>query len=392
MTPLSFTFPQTKESILFKKASPERASLKTSASPSRLSPRTSEPPSTSTSRRMTPTSSNSPSPLFATTTLPSITSRQSSIQREADSTRTGSRRRSSTHRRPSLTGSPSASLRHVGEGALDESDSSSSSSGDGGGEGKGSGEEESSVGQHMTSPTLNLSRITPAHPSPLSKERWIEDEAGEDREDEASPSPRSTDSESGSSNSPLPRPKSSRWNSNRMRTRSHSSTTKSLAAASMPRSLVKQDSHSSIRTVTAGDLSFQEDILVKSPVRSTFRVRHGRKKSQAISELMFSPEDQTDDQSAIPDRTPHFTDRSQDIVRANEKRYREIGWDVLRNILELFADEVPLYLFSVSAQLILCRETFRCVLSSPLWHHRNYDSSNAEESASWTHTLVRLLH
>lgn len=81
-------------------------------------------------RRVTPNSSATSSPRYATGTLPTPTSqRHPSLlgRRESDSGLGASRRRPSVHRRPSISTISSGtgdSLRHVGEGALDSSDSS----------------------------------------------------------------------------------------------------------------------------------------------------------------------------------------------------------------------------------------------------------------------------
>jgi hypothetical protein len=241
------------------------------------------------------------------------------------------------------------SLRHVGEGALDDSDSSGSV-GKGGDDAilSESSDEGSSL-RPLISPALGPTGVIPANPSPLSRvagqQRWTEDEADgakggdEDDDDEASsPSPRSTDTESGASSSPHRQTKSNRLSKRNSRTksRSRSSTVARLAAPSFPR-LMHRDSHSSIRTVTAGEVSFREQDSAK--VLETAG-NHKRQKSQAMSELVLQPEPAgTEQKEGSPDPT-QWTERKTEVVRAEENKLREIGWNALREALEDFADEV----------------------------------------------------
>ncbi|KAL7280934.1 hypothetical protein ACG7TL_005883 [Trametes sanguinea] len=256
-------------------------------------------------RKITPTSSTASSPRKASTGLPSVPAalfarRESATAAAQPPTRP---RLPSSFRRPSfstqsiLSGhseSPSdnlrASLRHVGEGALDDSDSSESGSNEDATEGvddpKGASDHEGdstapSASSRATSATY-LHRTTTAHPSPLSrvagKQTWTEDE----KDDEDSPSPGSTsesedggtyyqdeDDESGgerrlasmpASTSTSRRPslaRTKRRSSTRSKTRSRSSTVASLAVSPAPRTpfsgsrrVARQESRSSIRTVT----------------------------------------------------------------------------------------------------------------------------------------------
>ena len=213
-------------------------------------------------------------------------------------------------------------------------------------------------------------------PSPLSRvagrRHWTEDE-GEEREyddedeDEASPSPgsTSTDAESTDSNPPRRRRKSSSSLSNsksrrrakRIKSRSRSSTVASLVVPH----LARQQSSSSIRTVTAGEVSFREDghALKKE---DTFRdVRGGvrtqaQAQAQSESEFGLDPvvvegngavaetgETQARTETEDVDLA-RLTDRLLEVVRTDEKRFRELAWDALREALEEYADEVCVFM------------------------------------------------
>lgn len=195
-----------------------------------------------------------------------------------------------------MSPSDRSSMRHVGEGVLDDSDSAESDFiGDGedeGGDdtaGMNTSGEEDHAGTQVVSVGVNVPRAFPT-PSPLSRllghQSWTSDDTekgkggskesdADDSDDEnnimearfrsdeegSTPSPQSTDTDSVGGNVSLVRrarsssnalnpARSRRWSSaqhNKMR--SHSSTIASLAAP--PRSLSHHDSHSSIRTVTA---------------------------------------------------------------------------------------------------------------------------------------------
>jgi WD repeat-containing protein 24 len=258
-------------------------------------------------------------------------------------------RRHSFHRRPSFSiASASASdrsggsLRHVGEGALDDSDSSGSS-GENEKKGDASSDEESNSIQPLISPQVWPTGNVPAHPSPLSNvagQQLVDDEG--QREDESSPSPRSTDTESSSYGFPPPRPKSLRRNSGRMKSRSRSSTVASLAAGVINRHLTKKDSHSSIGTVVAAEPSFREENQSKDVSQAAPVSSHTRQRSQGVlSEFMLVPEERSEEKEVVPAQpASQLSDRRPDIVRAEENRFRELGWDILRKQLNFFADEV----------------------------------------------------
>lgn len=102
------------------------------------------------------------------------------------------------------------------------------------------------------------------------------------REETISPSPKSSDTASSGTGSPVVRPKSQRRNLNRVKTRSRSSTGTSLVPPPLfRRPVVKQESHSSLRTVLAGDQS--HDVNADS--------LHSRQPSQAIPPgILLSPD------------------------------------------------------------------------------------------------------
>jgi hypothetical protein len=332
--------------------------------------------SISSSRKMTPASSKSTSPRHAPAPLPPNTPRRSSVFGGRDLLESELLRRGSLSllRRPSISiSTPSVhstspgektggdSLRHVGEGALDDSDSSSAS---GSSESEGGVDDEggSSDGEYpIRSPGLPHMKTVPT-PSPLSRvagrQHWTEDEGDGAREyedeDEASPSPGSTGSDSSGSSSLPRRRKSSGSNSHsrprrqvkRFKSRSRSSTVALLAAPAPPRP-ARQHSNSSIRTVTAGEVSFRELERDGHGLKGegTFRdARGGILQTQSE----FGPGSVIEDgiQSGIVAAESEdmdlakLTDRLVEVVRADEKRYRGLAWDAIRQALEGFANEV----------------------------------------------------
>lgn len=240
--------------------------------------------------KTTPASSNNTSPHHGllplpppmtpvTARIPAYLGRRESLDASINGL-PGFSRRLSTYRRPSMSysASPSSSsLKHLGEGALDDSDSSSSSESDGDDEQKDMTweDEESDTRKTHISPAVLAARIS--HPSPLSRvagqHRWEgKDEAKneENDDDEASASPRSTDSEvsdGGSTSVPRPGTLSSRRVFRRnsasvaakktLKSRSLSATIQNQPASSgrlsnsSQKPLARQESSSSIRTVTA---------------------------------------------------------------------------------------------------------------------------------------------
>ena len=308
-----------------------------------------------TSRRLTPNSSTSPSPRHLPVSLPPSTPRMSSLVGRRASIDSNVSSRASTKRRASMSinlgsnASPTdrsiSSLRHVGEGVLDDSDSSSSGIED---------DDEVAVGLH-----LNSLRTIPA-PSPLSHHVWTEDEEdaidGEesDDDDSSSPSPQSTDTDSDSPPSPNKTrrfSRVSRRNSGRIKSRSQSFTVASLAA--LPRPLMHQDSYSSIRTVTAGETSFtgQEASSGFQPEIGSPRQRsiagHGRQRSQAISELMLNGAKSTlvvdqDERNGLPDDS-RLSERRIETIMVEDLKFKETTLCALREALEAFAEDVCFY-------------------------------------------------
>ncbi|KAG7089936.1 hypothetical protein E1B28_011566 [Marasmius oreades] len=293
-------------------------------------------------------------------------------------------RRPSAHRRPSNSthsASPStSSLRHVGEGALDDSDSSSSGEeededgfeDDSVGRDPGHEEEEPTALRPLVSPALGPLRVS--HPSPLSRvasRRWTDGENetdGKEEEDEASPSPRSTDSEGdgkniwSSSTSKRKRPASNRRSSGvKLKTRGRSSTLASLQTmssrqSSTKSSLLRHDSLASIKTVTASaadvsvkDFEDQPPSKIRSDEASKDlrHTKHSRDKSLAISELVLA-----DDGDHASVREPALSCRNQELITADEERYRDIVWVALRESVDLFADEGDVQLCAMLAILV----------------------------------------
>jgi hypothetical protein len=295
-------------------------------------------PSHSVSRHRTPASSASPSPRHPPVSLPPITPRRPSIFTRRNSADTG---RAAMPRQPSVTlgsssnahshsASPSdrSTPRDVGEGVLDSDSDSSSSGSDGDGEGDetagvNSTDDESSFKPHTSPGPGGPKPLTT--PSPLSRvsnnQMWNVNgdefkRAHGDNDDEddldTSPSPQSTsDTEtdvmrsissrkllglrSRSHSSSIQRTKRSSV-SRLAKSRSRSSTVASLAAQPQrPKPLMHQDSHSSIKTVTAGETSFHDQHngdmrtdLDPPGQNEESRPGHGRQKSTPISEFMLN--------------------------------------------------------------------------------------------------------
>ncbi|KZT07377.1 uncharacterized protein LAESUDRAFT_677793 [Laetiporus sulphureus 93-53] len=313
-----------------------------------------------TSQKGTPTSSTSSSPHYSTSALPASQLSVGSLsRRESDAAYTSATRRrlSSSYRRPSFTtasiysahsDSPNAStrslssLKHIGEGALDDSDSS-----DSGGEdaifddpSRSGSDGEGQPYRSMTS-SNSLSRTNIVTPSPLSQvvgqTTWTEDE----RDDSDSPSPGST-SESDSSDYATTslRSKVSR-STKRNKTRSRSSTVASLAAPSSTHTLVKQDSYSSIRTVTAGnppglergrDHSFRGDISLRSLLDRP-------ESTKALSIHQRAGSVLSNDMAGRSGSGEQMDPELVQVVRETESRFRELGWEAFREMFEAMAGE-----------------------------------------------------
>ncbi|KAF5368038.1 hypothetical protein D9758_004483 [Tetrapyrgos nigripes] len=346
-------------------------------------------------RRVTPGSSAHSSPHQGSSALPPspLTSKHPSYLGRRESVDSGlsvasssrlsggaasSSRRLSSLRRPSVstTHSPSSlSLKHVGEGALDDSDSDSSS-GSGvsgvGGVGKSGGpfsddEEEASNLRPLISPALVPTRI--ANPSPLSRvirhHRWVQLEDGMDERDDDggdTPSPRSTDSESisdvdvgGNAATPhairtiMTRRRSSTTAIKRKsKSRSQSSfgipkaNRSSSASGVVPLGIGGDDREQSVSTESKTG-------VIKEPRSAT---NHHREKSVAVSELILNDGDSTSVPGSSEALVITWTQRDPEIVVAEEKRFRQITWDALRGSLEDFAESGDVQMCAMMAMLI----------------------------------------
>ena len=282
---------------------------------------------------------------------------------------------------PSMASASDRSLRHVGEGALDDSDSSDGAASESVAESHAS--EVDHVEAPLTAPvklrvskarSMSAGRVGPAHPSPLSRlagqQQWIEDDDRAGRstapapvpcptghikrpiEDE-SPSPVSSDTDgerSDESEGEVPqravRMKSrsrSRKAARRFKTRSRSSTVASLAAAPLPlvvsparsspsraaavspktcAALERTGSQSSVQTVIAASLREQEN----EGVGESGKVVAGDGGSGMWTEMSY--------------------ERKVAAVE-EEGKLREAGWRALREALEEYADEVYFFFLFV---------------------------------------------
>lgn len=212
-----------------------------------------------------------------------------------------------------------------------------------------------------------MGRTGPAHPSPLSRlagQRWTEDEddgGKEHEDDEASPSPGSTDTDgeghSGRDSECSTRPQKvgvkaasvtrtrPRKNSSarRLKSRTRSATVATLAVplpspaqpVSESSHLVKQASHSSIRTVTAGSVREQE--------QNTELIHHDEDVSQADAD--------TDDYQAWRD----MTESRRRAVMEEEAQLRGAAWHALREAVEEFAEAGDIQMCAMLA-LIAAKE------------------------------------
>ncbi|TFK81768.1 hypothetical protein K466DRAFT_501579 [Polyporus arcularius HHB13444] len=363
---------------------------------------------------ITPTSSTASSPRKSSTGLPSVPAAILARRDSSSGLPPPMRPRlPSSFRRPSFSTqsihsaqseSPSdslrshLSLRHVGEGALDDSDSDENDSDDetaddtqhaGDGEGDGEPHPQSSAFSLRGPNTPHLYRTTTAQPSPLSRlavsqQNWTEDE----KDDEDSPSPASTsagsseEQESDDARARIPGSglarrssavRMKRRSSTRSKTRSRSSTVASLAAATPPpfRRVVRQDSQSSVRTVTAGELTpagtlgradgtLQREDTIRdlagaraASVRASSSSLHQRARSQA-SNFLFDV-DKGDGSMGV--QTPFSTARSQSdrtrgAIREAEDRLRDLAWGIMRERFEQYADEGDLIMCAMLALVV----------------------------------------
>lgn len=248
-----------------------------------------------------------------------------------------------------------SSLRHVGEGVLDDSDSSSpkGDEDDEADETAGVKPSDPEIFRPAHSPHLTSLRMMTA-PSPLSRvagrHAWTEDELegeGNDDDNASSPSPQSTDTDSNVRSSSKNRRFSriSRRSSG-TKSRSRSATVASLSGPPRP-IMIRQDSRSSIRTVIAGETSPSNGI---QPENSSPHQRsvggHGRQRSVAISELMLNgvksaPTVDQDERNDTPDDS-RLSERRIEAIVIEETRFKETTLCALRKALEVFAEGVCL--------------------------------------------------
>ncbi|KAF8638431.1 hypothetical protein AX17_002213 [Amanita inopinata Kibby_2008] len=334
------------------KTSPSRGSIKGTENANKFVPKRSSP-----SNRLTPASSASSSPRHGPIHLPPITPRRPSFFGRRESIESGIR--PAAYRRPSVhaasfahTSSPAdksaSSSRHVGEGALDDSDSSSSGNdSDIGSIGTaGNWSDDETHMRTMLSPTIASQRTIVA-PSPLSRiagqQHWADvhdadvNADGDDEDDDAtSPSPQSSDTDSsGHRHVPSLRRQSSARRNGRYKTRSRSSTMASLAASVVPeRPRARRDSQSSVRTIVAGDMMHGElDNLSVVKADDTVRDLSTRMHEVKVPEVV------RDADQELFIEGDHFTERRIEIVQMEEKRLRDIGWQALREAVNMLAEQ-----------------------------------------------------
>lgn len=313
-------------------------------------------------RPETPASSTTSSPRKSSTSLPhlqtAVYSRRGSSVGQGQAIRP---RLSSSYRRPSSSflSSPSMrsihidspgdsargtpSLKHVGEGALDDSDSSESeedsalviaSRSD-------SGDEEAPLA-HPTHTPLRPSIAV--HPSPLAHQQvWTEDE-GENDDDE-SPSPGSSSDSDGQGPARRPKLKRSRTKgSARSRTRSRSSTVASLAVNAPNPKLLRKVSSTSVRTVVATHTTGQEDGELPTQVQPerVMRPIHNRTRSTTFADEVKIGLNRVLADDSVSGSSGRVECSAS--VREAEMRFRELGWSALREVVEDLADQVRVHL------------------------------------------------
>jgi hypothetical protein len=251
------------------------------------------------------------------------------------------------------------SHRHVGEGVLDDSDSSDSDKAKKERKAEDGSSDEDSGLKPLMSP-YQSTRVVPTTPSPLShvasQQQWSEDEEDGKEDNEASPSPGSTDTESssgsGGSTQQKKKTKSNRSRRNsRAKSRSRSSTVASLAASShlqIRKPLVRQESKGSARTVIAGDVSVgepdsrEETVMDMSANGKAFSPESWkRQRSQAVSSDFGSnaPDDVEAKVLEVPEQIEKMGEKSRLRIIGEETKFREMGWDTLRDAFRRFSDE-----------------------------------------------------
>jgi len=324
----------------------------------------------------------------------------------------------------------SPGLKHVGDGALSDSDSSGNEEDHEDGPGDEDelqstpdpANDEGLEGDIFRRPHISpylFPRNPASHRSPLSKVvRRQNSRSDEEDEDRVSPSPASSNSDLGGPASPRKRVLSassvgvSFYSTNAMRTsvdrkrsnttNSRSSTVASLAASSVTsptvgpvsgggggtgglavpkKTISKQESHSSIRTVIAVSENATPTREVPDPYSSYSQGGTGPKLSEtprkvsngenkngttgrplafghqkqrseaAMSELLLDDHDDSRSQSQsqrggpgfgkhIPKQSGNAMTRRREDVEEAERRFRDSGWDVVKESLEIYAEQV----------------------------------------------------
>ncbi|OJA08915.1 hypothetical protein AZE42_07365 [Rhizopogon vesiculosus] len=333
------------------------------------------------SRNLTPASSRSSSPRHIPISLPpapalppsttmtpaTLTPRRPSVLISGAALTHGHTRRPSVYSRASAAhsespGTPSVSdrsLRHVGEGALDDSDSE---------DGENSelisvdardshSENEMDVPPEVhqrplmsKSRSLSMVRTGPVHPSPLSRlagQRWTEDEdddgAKEREDDEASPSPGSTDTDGGEDSEGGTRPQKVRVKSasvTRTRPRKNSaakqmkSRTRSATVVALP---APPPSPSPLPSPVLLSVSESPNQLEQASLSSVRTVTAGSVREQ---ELQEHDEDvaQADIESVSYQTWCEMTESQRRAVMEEEAQLREVAWCALRDAVETFAE------------------------------------------------------
>ncbi|KAH8118718.1 WD40 repeat-like protein [Phellopilus nigrolimitatus] len=246
-------------------------------------------------------------------------------------------------------------LRHVGEGALDDSDSSGSSV-------KGVSLERDQgtmkmkrSAESMASPGSLASSQAPrrAVSSPILREDddWAEDE----KEDSVSPA----SSDGPESDNSVASTTAARSSSHKRSTRSRSSTLASLAASAIQEgrnnNLQRTDSHSSVLTITArggNPISHQPSAIseVAADRVSLAQSHKSRKRHSQVFSLASVHPPPSDKEPDVPDENDmRFLQWNHVAIKEAEERYRQTAWRALREILEDLADNGDIQMCAMMA-------------------------------------------
>lgn len=399
------------------------------------------------SRNLTPASSASSSPRHVPVSLPptpalpptttmtptTVSQRRPSILVSTASKVHAHARRSSVYNRgttsaqsvsPSVASASDRSMRHVGEGALDDSDSS---------DGDGTASEsvaESHAGEVMVdhlelappppkpivvkSRSISAGRAGPAHPSPLSRlagqQQWVEDEEDEELgpiaelgmgmrrltrpvdEEDASPSPVSSDTDEERSDEhdsegeeevrpqrPLTMKSRSRSRKNsgsrRFKSRSRSSTVASLAAATPM--VVSPARSSPSRPPPTSSLKPLLGVLGRTGSQSSVQTVIAASIREQESEVGVDSGKDLVGNDSRPASWAEMSHQRRVTIVEEERQLREAGWRALREALEEYADEVGSFGFymqrmcGANEMVGSVRATSKCVLCLRWWLPRS---------------------